>query len=77
MTIYRKLPISVRNRYFAKIYWNTHYTMLQRYGTNGKTPIARLRLLKMIAKKYGLRDFGPRNIRTIDGVSKIIDAMPA
>src|SRR3954471_24875209 len=29
--VYNQLPITLRNRYFAKIYWRTKYCLLQKY----------------------------------------------
>lgn len=76
MAVYRRIPRTVRNRYFAKIYWCTHYTMLQKYGSDARIPTVRLEKLRKIANRYGLRDVGPRNIKMVDGVFKIVDALP-
>ena len=72
--LYNKLPKTIRNKHFAKIYWFTKYCMLQKYGI--KTKINKIGLLKMkrIGNKYGLRDIKPDNIREVSGNLKIVDA---
>jgi hypothetical protein len=71
---YKRLPPTLRNRYFAKIYWRTKYFMLQKYGTKSKVPDEKLRQLKSVAGKHGLTDVRPANIRKVDGRYKIVDA---
>lgn len=74
MRVYKRLPKNIRNRYFAKIYWNTKYCILQKYGKKVRVPEKDILKLKRVAKKYGLTDVRQDNIRKIDGVFKIIDA---
>jgi len=71
---YNRLPKNIRNRYFAKVYWRTKYCLLQKYGKSSKVPPERLKKLKRIAKKYGLTDVRPANVRKVDGQFKIVDA---
>jgi len=71
---YKRLPANVRNRYFAKIYWRTKYCLLQKYGTAGPVPPARLAKLETVAKRHGLTDIRPANIRRVGRVFKIADA---
>jgi hypothetical protein len=75
--VYKRLPPGVRNWYFGKIYWATKYCLLQKYGTRGRIPSGRLEKLKEIARRYGLTDVRPGNIRRIGKVFKIIDANPS
>lgn len=72
--VYRRIPPTLRNRYFAKIYWRTKYCLLQKYGTPGKIPATRFEKLRTIGKQCGLTDVRPANIRSIGGIFKIIDA---
>jgi len=74
LRVYKRLPATIRNRYFAKVYWRTKYCLLQKYGKEGKIPTDRLGQLKSIGKRYGLGDIRPVNIRKIDGRFKIVDA---
>jgi len=71
---YRKLPKTIRNRYFAKVYWRTKYCLLQKFGKSSKVPSDKLNSLKSIARKYGLTDVRPANVRKVDGKFKIVDA---
>jgi hypothetical protein len=71
---YTSLPPSIRNRYFAKIYWSTKYCLLQKYGKKAKVPDDKLQQLKIVAKKYGLSDVRVANIRKVNGNFKIVDA---
>lgn len=73
---YKRIPATIRNRYFGKIYWGTKYCLLQKYGRDAHVPESVLRKLKAIGKQYGLKDIRPANIRKIDGRFKIIDALP-
>ena len=72
--IYNRLPRTLRNRYYAKIYWRTKYSLLQKYGKRVQLPDAELKKLRKFAKKYGLTDVRPGNIRKIDKHFKIVDA---
>lgn len=74
MRAYKRLPPTVRNRYFAKVYWRTKYCLLQKYGRKVVVHEGELSNLKAVAKKYGLTDVRPDNIRKIDGHLKIVDA---
>lgn len=72
---YKRLPLNIRNRYFAKIYWRTKYTMLQKFGKNGNIHDEDLAKLRKVAKRHGLSDIGARNVKRIDGKFKIVDAL--
>jgi hypothetical protein len=72
--VYNRLPRTLRNRYFAKIYWRTKYCLLQKYGKKAKVPASVLKKLRAFAKKYDLWDIKPDNVRKVDGRFKIIDA---
>src|SRR5712692_2145202 len=74
---YRRLPATLRNRYFAKLYWRTKYCLLQKYGKAGRVPPKRLATLKTVAQEHGLIDVRPDNIRLVEGVFKIVDASPS
>jgi hypothetical protein len=74
---YKRIPETVRNRYFGKIYWGTKYCLLQKYGREVRVPESALLKLKSIGKAYGLKDIRPANIRKINGRFKIIDALPS
>jgi len=74
---YSRLPPTLRNRYFAKIYWKTKYCLLQKYGKPGRVPPERLSKLKAVAQRHGLTDVRDSNIRMVDGIFKIVDASPA
>jgi hypothetical protein len=71
---YRLLPRTLRNRYFAKVYWRTKYCLLQKYGSPGPVPPAGLARLKAVGKRYGLTDVREANIRKVGGVFKLVDA---
>jgi len=72
---YRRLPPTIRNRYFAKIYWTTKYCLLQKYGRQADhIPPRQLKKLKAVARACGLTDVRPGNIRKVDGRFKIVDA---
>jgi hypothetical protein len=71
---YRSIPETVRNRYFAKIYWHTEYTMLQKYGRKTRIPDSELKKLKDVGKRHGLSDIRPDNIRKVGFHFKIVDA---
>jgi len=74
---YRRLPATLRNRYFAKVYWRTKYCLLQKYGRSGRVPPQRLETLKAVAKQHGVTDVRPDNIRLVEGIFKIVDASPS
>ena len=71
---FKRLPSTVCNRYFAKVYWRTKYCLLQKFGSECSVPPSRLARLKQVAGKYGLTDVRPGNIRCVGGVGKIVDA---
>ncbi len=71
---YHRLPASIRNRYFAKVYWRTKYCSLQKFGTSAAVPDDVLKKLKGVGKKYRLTDIRSANIRKVDGRFKIVDA---
>jgi hypothetical protein len=74
--VYNRLPRTLRNRYFAKIYWRTKYCLLQKYGRKAKVPAPVLKRLRAFGKQYGLTDIKEANIRKVDGRFKIVDARP-
>ncbi|SRR5579863_3548566 len=76
MMTYMRLPASIRNRVFAKIYWCTSYTMLQKFGVRGRVPVSVIRRLKRLGTKYGVGDLSPRNIMKFGKSYKIVDAFP-
>ena len=57
---YLSLPESVRNRYFAKIYWADGLFMLQKYGRPAKIPGRVLERLKKVGNSYRFAMSGPR-----------------
>lgn len=72
---YRRLPPTIRNRYFVKIYWTTKYCLLQKYGRHADhIPPRRLKKLKAVTRAGGLTDVRLGNIRKVDGRFKIVDA---
>jgi len=73
-TTYNSLPKSIRNRYFAKIYWRYGLFMLQKYGKEVRVPAKELERLKKIGRKYRLKDIREANIMKIDNKLKIVDA---
>lgn len=72
--LYYAIQDSVRNRYFAKIYWNTKYCLLQKYGEKRRVSTLVLEKLKERGKNLGLSDIRIDNIRMVDGHFKIVDA---
>jgi hypothetical protein len=73
-TAYQRLPATIRNRYFAKIYWSTTYCQLQKFGKATKISKTKLQNLKAVGKKYGLTDIRPANVRKFAQQLKIVDA---
>ena len=73
-TTYNHLPLNIRNRYFAKIYWRRGLFMLQKYGKKVKVPAKELKRLKLVGNKYGLKDIREANIMKFDNKFKIVDA---
>ena len=71
---YKKLPASIRNRYFAKIYWRRNLFMLQKYGKIVRVPDKTEAALKSIGNKYGLKDVRKANILKFGKNFKIVDA---
>jgi hypothetical protein len=71
---YRRVPSTLRNRYFAKVYWRTRYCLLQKYGTSGRVPPERLLRLKEVGRRFRLTDIREANIRKVEGAFKIVDA---
>lgn len=74
ITTYERLPIKIKNRYFAKIYWRHNLFMLQKYGTKKKVPDEEEANLKRIGQKYGLKDVRKANIMKFGKKFKIVDA---
>ncbi len=74
---YNRIPVTIRNHYFAKIYWHTKYCLLQKYGRETNVPKHVVRRLKQIGREHGLRDIRPENIRKVEGLFKIVDANPS
>jgi hypothetical protein len=77
LQVYKRLPKSIRNRYFAKLYWQTKYCSLQKYGSKETVPAAEKIKLTEVGKKYGLIDIRDDNIRSFGRQFKIIDAHPS
>ena len=73
----QRLPASIRNRYFAKIYWHTKYCSLQKCGKKVRVPKQELQELRGRVRKYGLTDIKPANVRRVEGNFKIVDANPS
>ena len=71
---YHRLPKRIKNRYFAKIYWQHDLFMLQKYGREKNVPKETLSKLKRIGKDYGLKDVRPANIMKFGDAFKIVDA---
>ena len=71
---YRRMPPSVRQVYFARIFWHTKYCILQEYGVEAEVSTEVLVQIRAIAGKYGLLDITCDNIRSVNGNLKIIDA---
>ena len=71
---YRQMPKSLRQVYFARVFWHTKYCLLQEYGVEANVSTQELSQLRAIAYKYGLLDITCENIRRVNGNLKIIDA---
>jgi len=71
---YCRLPESVRNRYFAKIYWRHNLFILQKYGKKVGVPTEILKKLRMKARKYSLKDVKEANVMKFGKQFKIVDA---
>ncbi|MFH0854947.1 MAG: hypothetical protein V1869_00310 [Candidatus Omnitrophota bacterium] len=71
---YLSLPENIRNRYFAKIYWEHELFMLQKYGRESRVRSKELKHLKEVGEKYKLKDIRVANIMKIDNKLKIVDA---
>jgi len=74
--VYKSVPKSIQNRFFAKIYWGTPHFLLQKYGKKVKVSDKVLKQLKREGKKYCLTDIRRDNIRKVDGHFKVVDANP-
>ncbi|HWC94855.1 MAG TPA: hypothetical protein VG475_17305, partial [Pseudolabrys sp.] len=48
LRVYNRLHPNIRNRYFAKIYWQTKYCLLQKFGIKASVPAKEIRRLKGI-----------------------------
>ena len=74
--VYRHIPSTIRNRYFAKMYWATTHCLLQKWAKqpeiSKKDP--RIIKLKKKLKLHGLTDIRPANVGFIDGKLKVLDA---
>jgi hypothetical protein len=73
-TTYKRLPIRIRNRYFAKIYWTHNLFMLQKFGKEVRVPDKEEAKLRRIGQKYGLKDVRKANIMKFGKSFKIVDA---
>lgn len=71
-----KISKRLSKRFFARIYWHTRFCMLQKYGERRKVPRDTLLDLQNEARKAGLDDVNPKNVRYFpdEGRFKIIDA---
>lgn len=74
LRVYKRLPAAIRNRFFAKIYWHTKYCLLQKYGKRKRVPVEMTERLREVARRYGLSDVRPGNVREVAGQFKIVDA---
>jgi len=72
--VYKRLPESVRHRLFARMYWHTKYCLLQEYGSKTQVSLADVNKLREFGYQYGLIDIKSKNIRSVNGNLKIIDA---
>ena len=74
---YRRLPITIRNRYFAKMYWATKHCLLQKLAKQKpiitKKNYQFLKLKKKLTSHH-LTDIRPANVGWIDGKLKVLDA---
>ncbi len=73
-TTYKSIPLNVRNRYFAKVYWTSGLFMLQKYGEKAKVPKNEKQRLKAMGIRYGLKDIRDANIMKVGNRFKIVDA---
>ena len=62
------------NRYFAKIYWRTDLSMLQKYGRRVRIPRSELEKLKKVGESVGLKDIRNANIMKFGKQFRIVDA---
>jgi len=74
--VYLSLPRSLRNRYFAEIYWRSAggRFILQEFGEKKQIPGKELKRLQEIGHKFELKDVRAANVMAFDGAYKIIDA---
>ncbi len=71
---YKQLPTSLRNVYFARVFWHTKYCLLQEYGVEAEVSAEEFAQIKIISDKYDLLDITCDNVRKVNGNLKIIDA---
>ena len=71
---YIMMPPSMRQVYFARVFWHTKYCLLQEYGEETEVSAQNLVQIREIAYEYGLLDITCDNIRSVNGNLKIIDA---
>jgi len=70
----KRIGANIGHRNYAKIYWRTDFTMLQKFGKAVKVPEEEIQRLKQLGKEYGLKDIREKNIMKVDGKFKIVDA---
>ena len=73
----KQVPYDVRHVYFARMFWHTKYSLLQEWGEETEVSPQELAVVRAVAEKYGLLDITCDNIRRVNGVLKIIDAVVA
>ena len=72
--VYKQLPENLRQVYFAMIFWHTKYCLLQEYGVEAEVSAEAVEQLRALAGKYGILDITCDNIRSVNGILKIVDA---
>ena len=78
ISAYNRVPLTLRNRYCAKIYWITRYCLLQQYANKVKNiskKDPKLLELKKKLKKYGLTDIRPDNVGFVNRKLKVFDPL--
>lgn len=71
---YLQIPETVRNRYFAKIYWTHNLFMLQKYGKKANISESELTRFKDLGIKYNLKDVRKANLLKFGEKFKLVDA---
>jgi len=71
---YKRVPHSIRHRFFARIYWHSKYCLLQEYGEPAHVTVQQLNQLRGVMNRFGVFDLKADNLRVINGEVKIVDA---